>query len=188
MTVLRYPARTIAPLLTALLFAVPSAWAGEGSFSIQMFPFSVPVIAENGRTATASIATFLDIRQEDDADTVCRREPHIRDAVNQVLFAHPIRVVNRQLDLTTIDGLVHEAITAAVESDVVVAVHVAQGTRPANEVVGENTVLGCRLGRSAKIGKGGKGGKGGTGGKGGKGGKSGASGGKPVGDVFKKYR
>ncbi len=182
MTVLRHPARTIAPLLTALLFAVPSARAGEGSVSIQMFPFSVPVVGEDGRTVTASIATFLDIRQEDDADTVCQREPHIRDAVNQVLFAHPIRMVNRQLDLTAVDGLLHEAITAAIESDVVVAVHVAQGTRPAQEVVGENTLLGCRLGKSSEIGKGGKGGTGGTGGKGGKGG------GKPVGDVFKKYR
>ncbi len=176
MRVLRHPARTIAPLLTALLFAVPPARAGEGSVSIQMFPFSVPVIAENGRKVTASIATFLDIRQEDDADTVCQREPRIRDAVIQVLFAHPIRMVNRQLDLTAVDGLLHEAITAAIESDVVVAVHVAQGTRPAQEVVGENTVLGCRLGKSSEIGKGGKGGKGG------------ASGGKPVGDVFKIYR
>ena len=171
MTVLRYPARTIAPLLTALLFAVPSARAGEGSFSVQMFPFSVPVIAGNGRTVTVSIATFLEIRREDDADTVCRREPFIRDAVNQVLFAHPIRVVNRQLDLTTVNGLLHEAITAAIASDVVVAVHVAQGTRPAREVVGENTLLECRLGKSSKAKD--------TGG---------ASGGKPVGDVFKKYR
>ena len=176
MTVLRYPARTIAPLLTALLFAVPSARAGEGSFSIQMFPFSVPVIAENGRTVRASIATFLDIRQEGDADTVCQREPFIRDAVNQVLFAHPIRMVNRQLDLTTVDGLLHDAISAAIQSDVVVAVHVAQGARPAKEVVGENTLLGCRLGKSSEIAKGGKGGGGGGGG------------GKPVSDIFKKYR
>ncbi len=150
MTVLRYPTRTIAPLLTALLFAVPSARAGEGSFSIQMFPFSVPVVGEDGRTVSASIATFLDIRQEDDADTVCQREPRIRDAVNQVLFAHPIRMVNRQLDLTAVDGLLREAITAAIESDVVVAVRVAQGTRPAQEVVGENTLLGCRMGKSNK--------------------------------------
>jgi uncharacterized membrane protein YgcG len=185
MTVLRHPARTIAPLLTALLLAVPSVWAGEGTVSIQMFPFSVPVVGEDGRTVTASIATFLDIRQEDDANTVCQREPRIRDAVNQVLFAHPIRMVNRQLDLTTVDGLLHEAITAAIESDVVIAVHVAQGARPAKEVVGENTLLGCRLGKSSKIGKGGKGGTGGTGGASGA---SGASGGKPVGDVFKKYR
>ena len=168
MTVLRHPARTIAPLLTALLFAVPSARAGEESFSIQMFPFSVPVVGEDGRTVRASVATFLDIRQEDDADTVCQREPRIRDAVNQVLFAHPIRVVNRQLDLTTVDGLLHEAISAAVESDVVIAVHVAQGTRPAQEVVGENTLLGCRKGKSSKDTGGGSGG--------------------PVGDVFKKSR
>ncbi len=180
MTVLRHPARTIAPLLTALLFAVPSARAGEGSFSVQMFPFSVPVIAENGRTVTASIATFLDIRQEDDADTVCRREPRIRDAVNQVLFAHPIRVVNRQLDLTTVDGLLHEAINAAVESDVVVAVHVARGTRPAREVVGENTLLGCRLGKSSVISKGGASGEGGKGGV--------QKPERPISDVFKKYR
>ena len=177
MTVLRHPARTIAPLLTALLFAVPSARAGEGSFSIQMFPFSVPVVGEDGRTVRASIATFLDIRQEDDADTVCQREPHIRDAVNQVLFAHPIRMVNRQLDLTAVDGLLHEAISAAIESDVVVAVHVAQGTRPAREVVGENTLFGCRLGKSTKAED-----------AGGASGGSGASGGKPVRDVFKKYR
>ncbi len=186
MTVLRHPARTIAPLLTALLFAVPSAWAGEGSFSIQMFPFSVPVVGEDGRTVSASIATFLDIRQEDDADTVCQREPFIRDAVNRILFAHPIRMVNRQLDPTAVDGLLHEAITAAVESDVVVAVHVAQGTRPANEVVGENTLLGCRRGKSTKIGKGGESAKIG------KGGESGGAGvGKSkrkVGDVFKNYR
>ncbi len=158
-------------VLTALLFAVPSARADEGPISIQMFPFSVPVVGADGRTVTASIATFLDIRQEDDADTVCQREPRIRDAVNQVLFAHPIRMVNRQLDLTTIDGLLHEAITAAIESDVVVAVHVAQGMRPAREVVGENTLLGCRLGKSKKVK--------GTGGVGG---------GKRIGDVFKKYR
>ncbi len=117
MTILRHPASTIAPLLTALLVAVPSAWAGEGSFSIQMFPFSVPVVGE--------------------------------------------------------DGLLHEAITAAVGSDVVVAVHVARGSRPAQAAVGENTLLGCRLGKSGEIGKDGEGG---------------ASGGKPVDDVFKKYR
>ncbi len=181
MKVLRHPARTIAPLLTALLFAVPSAWAGEGSFSIQMFPFSVPVIAENGRTVNASIATFLDIRQEDDADTVCQREPHIRDAVNQVLFAHPIRMVNRQLDLTTVDGLLHEAITAAIESEVVVAVHVARGMRPAQEVIGENTLFGCRLGKSSKAKD--------TGGASGEGGKGGVQKpGRPVGDVFRNYR
>ncbi len=156
--------------LTALLFSVPSAPAGEGSFTIQIFPFSVPVVGEDGRTVSASIATFLDIRQEDDADTVCQREPFIRDAVNQVLFAHPIRMVNRQLDLTAVDGLLHEAITVAVESDVVVAVHVARGTRPAQEVVGENTLLGCRLGKSSKPKDTGS-----------------AKGGKPVGDVFKKY-
>ncbi len=177
MTILRHPASTIAPLLTALLVAVPSAWAGEGSFSIQMFPFSVPVVGEDGRTVRASIATFLDIRQEDDADTVCQREPFIRDAVNQVLFAHPIRVVNRQLDLTTVDGLLHEAITAAIESDLVIAVHVAQGARPAREVVGENTLFGCRLGKSSKAED-----------TGGASGGSGGSGGKPVSDVFKKSR
>ncbi len=177
MTVIRHPARTIAPLLTALLFAVPSARAGEGSFSIQMFPFSVPVVGEDGRTVSASIATFLDIRREDDADTVCQREPFIRDAVNQVLFAHPIKMVNRQLDLTTVDGLLHEAITAAIESDVVVAVHAAPGTRPAQNVVGENTLFGCRLGRSSKIGKAGKDGKGDV-----------QKPERPVGDVFKKYR
>ena len=182
MTVPRHPARTIAALLTALLFAVPSVRAGEGSFSIQMFPFSVPVVGEDGRKMNASIATFLDIRQEDDADTVCQREPRIRDAVNQVLFAHPIRMVNRQLDLTTVDGLLHEAITATIESDVVVAVHVAQGTRPAQEVVGKNTLLGCRLGKSSEVGEGGPAGPAGMGGEGGGGG------GNPVTDVFKKYR
>jgi len=138
---------------------------------------------------SASIATFLDLRQEDDADTVCKREPRIRDAVNQVLFAYPIRMVNGQLDLTTVDGLLREAITAAIESDAVVAVHVARGTRPAQEVVGENTLFGCRLGKSSKIGKGGKGGKGGEGGEGGKGGEGDVQ--KPeraIRDVFKKYR
>ncbi len=140
-------------VLTALLFAVPSARAGEGSFSVQMFPFTVPVVGEDGRTVTASIATFLDIRREDDGDTICQREPRIRDAVNRVLFTHPIRMVNRQLDLTTVDGLLHEAITAAIESDLVVAVHAARGTRPAHEAVGENTLLGCRLGKSKKIAK-----------------------------------
>ncbi len=164
-------------VLTALLFAVPSARAGEGSVSIQMFPFSVPVVGEDGRTVTASIATFLDIRQEDDADTVCQREPRIRHAVNEVLFAHPIRMVNRQLDLTAVDGLLHEAIAAAVDSDVVVAVHVAQGTRPAQEVVGENTLLGCRQGKSNEISKGGKGDKG-----------DGQKSERSVRDVFKKYR
>ncbi len=169
MTVLRQATRTIAPLLTALLFAVPSARAGEGAVSIQMFPFSVPIIAENGRTVTATITTYLDIREEGEVETVCQREPRIRDAVNQVLFAHPIRMVNRQLDLTTVDGLLHEAITAAVESDVVVAVHVAQGTSQAQEVDGENTLFGCKMGKSAK-------------------GKGGVSARNPVGDVFKKYR
>ncbi len=161
-------------VLTALLFAVPSARAGESTVSVQMFPFTVPVVREDGRTVTTSIATFLDIRREDDADTVCQREPRIRHAVNRVLFAHPIRVVNRQLDLTTVDGLLHEAITAAIESDVVVAVHAARGTRPANEAVGKNTLFGCRKGKSNMISKGGK-----------------SSGKKPersVGDVFKKYR
>ena len=158
-------------VLTALLFAIPSARAGEGSFSIQMFPFSVPVVREDGRRVTASIATFLNIRREDDGDTVCQREPRIRDAVNRVLFAHPIRMVNRQLDLTAVDGLLHEAITAAIESDVVVAVHAARGTRPAYEAVGENTLLGCRLGKSSKIGKGGE-----------------QKPARAVGDVFKKYR
>ncbi len=129
---------------------------------------------------TSSFETILDIRQEDDADTVCQREPRIRDAVNQVLFAHPIRVVNRQLDLTAVDGLLHQAITAAIESDVVVAVRVAQGTRPAREVVGENTLLGCRLGKTTKAKD--------TGGASGASGASGGSGGKPVRDVFKKYR
>ncbi len=32
-----------------------------------------------------------------------------------------------------------------------VAVHVARGTRLAEEVIGENTVLGCRLGKSGKV-------------------------------------
>ena len=158
-------------VLTALLFAVPSARAGGGSVSIQMFPFSVPVVGEDGRTVTAPIATFLDIRQEDDADTVCQREPRIRHAVNEVLYAHPIRMTGRRLDLTGVDARLHEAISAAIESDVVVAVHVAQGARPAREVVGENTLFGCRMGKSAKAK-----------------GKGGVSARKPVGDVFKKYR
>ena len=158
-------------VLTALLFAIPSARAGEGSFSNQMFPFSVPVVREDGRTVTAAIATFRDIRREDDGDTVCQREPRIRDAVNRVLFAHPIRMVNRQLDLTTVDGLPHEAITAAIESDVVVAVHAAGGTRPAYEAVGENTLLGWRLGKSKKIAK-----------------RDVKKPARAVGDVFKKYR
>ncbi len=69
------------------------------------------------------------------------------------------------------DRLLHEAITAAVELDVVVAVHAARGSRPAQEVVGEITFLRCRLGKSGKAKD--------TGG---------AKGGKPVGDVFKNYR
>ncbi len=47
----------------------------------------------------------------------------------------------------------------------------AQGMRPAQEVVGENTLLGCRRGKSSKAKD--------TGG---------ASGGEPIKDVFKKYR
>ena len=128
---------------------------------------------------TSSIATILDIRQEDDADTVCQREPRIRHAVNEVLFAHPIRMTGRPLDLTGVDARLHEAISAAIESDVVVAVHVAQGARPAKEVVGEITLLGCRMGKSAKAKEaGGKGGEGDV-----------QKPGRPVGDVFKKkYR
>ena len=156
-------------VLTAFLLAVPLARAGQGAISIQMFPFSVPVTAEHGRKATASIATYLDVREVGEADTVCQRTPHIRDAVNQVLFTHPIRVAGGKLDLRGVDALLHEAITAAIESDVVIAVHVAQGTRPAKEVVGENTLLGCRLGKSVTV-KGQKGQKGKTG------------------DVFGKYR
>ena len=73
MTVLRHPARIIASLLTALLFAVPSARAGEGSFSIQMFPFSVPVIAENGRTVSVLQSSVIQrehliVPQATDAD------------------------------------------------------------------------------------------------------------------------
>ncbi len=151
MTVLWYPARTIAPLLTALLFAVPSARAGQGAFSIQMFPFSVPVTAEDGRRATASIAIYLDVREEGEANTVCKWTPRIRDIVNQYLFTHPIRLTGRQLDMGGADAMLHEAIAAAIESDLVVAVHVARGTRPVEEVVGENTVLGCRLGKSGKV-------------------------------------
>ncbi len=143
--------KVTALVLTVSLSAAPLAWAGQGAFSIQMFPFTVPVVGEDGRTVSASVATFLDVREEDDVDTVCQWEPRIRDAVNQVLFAHPIRVVNRQLDLTAVNGLLHEAIAAAIESDLVVAVHVARRTRPAKEVIGENTLLGCRLGKGSKV-------------------------------------
>ncbi len=161
-------------VLTAFLLAVPLARAGQGAFSIQMFPFSVPVTAEDGRRATASIAIYLDVREEGEANTVCQRTPRIRDIVNQYLFAHPIRLAGRQLDLGGADALLHEAIAAAIESDLVVAVHVARGARPVEEVIGENTVLECRLGRLGKSGKSGKftvkrqKGK--------------------IGDVFKKYR
>ncbi len=50
-------------VLTAFLLAVPLARAGQGPISIQMFPFSVPVTAEHERKATASIATYLDVRE-----------------------------------------------------------------------------------------------------------------------------
>ncbi len=108
-----------------------------------MFPFSVPVVGKDGRTVSASVATYLDVREEDDANTVCRLEPRIRDAVNQVLFAHPMGLAGRQLDLGGADTLLHQAIAAAIESDLVVAVHVARETRPVEEVIGENTLLGC---------------------------------------------
>ena len=138
-------------VLTAFLLAVPLARAGQGAFSIQMFPFSVPVTVEDGRRATASIAIYLDVREEGEANTVCQRTPRIRDIVNQYLFAHPIRLAGRQLDLGGADAMLHEAIAAAIESDLVVAVHVARGTRSAEEVIGENTVLRCRLGKSGKV-------------------------------------
>ena len=77
--------------------------------------------------------------------------PRIRDIVNQYLFAHPIRLAGRQLDMGDADAMLHEAIAAAIESDLVVAVHVARGTRSAEEVIGENTLLGCRLGKSGKV-------------------------------------
>ncbi len=142
--------KATALVLTALLSAAPLAWAGQGAFSIQMFPFSVPVVGKDGRTVSASVATYLDVREEDDVDTVCQWEPRIRDAVNQVLFAHPMGLAGRQLDLGGADVLLHQAIAAAIESDLVVAVHVARETRPAQEVVGENTLLGCRRGKSSK--------------------------------------
>ncbi len=142
--------KVTALVLTALLSAAPLAWAGQGAFSIQMFPFSVPVVGEDGRTVSASVATYLDIREEDDANTVCQWTPRIRDIVNQYLFAHPIRLAGMRLDLEGTDAMLHEAIAAAIESDLVVAVHVARGTRPAQEVIGENTLLGCRLGKSSK--------------------------------------
>ncbi len=148
--------KVTALVLTAFLLAVPLARAGQGAFSIQMFPFSVPVVGEDGRTVSASVATYLDIREEDDANTVCQWTPHIRDIVNQFLFAHPIRLAGRQLDLGGADALLHEAIAAAIESDLVVAVHVARGTCPVEEVIGENIVLECRLGRLGKSGKSGK--------------------------------
>ncbi len=138
-------------VLTAFLLAVPLAWAGQGTFSIQMFPFSVPVVGEDGRTVSASVATYLDIREEDDANTVCQWTPRIRDIVNQYLFAHPIRLAGRQLDLGGADAMLHEAIAAAIESDLVVTVHVARSTRPVEEVIGENTLLGCRLGKTGKV-------------------------------------
>ncbi len=143
--------KATALVLTALLSAAPLAWAGQGAFSIQMFPFSVPVVGKDGRTVSASVATYLDIREEDDANTVCQWTPRIRDIVNQYLFAHPIRLAGRRLDLEGTDAMLHEAIAAAIESDLVVAVHVARGTRPAQEVIGENTLLGCRLGKSSKV-------------------------------------
>lgn len=138
-------------VLTALLSATPLVWAGQGTFSIQMFPFSVPVVGEDGRTVSASIATYLDVREKDDANTVCKWTPRIRDIVNQYLFAHPIRLAGRHLDLGDADALLHEAIAAAIESNLVVAVHVARGTRPVEEVIGKNTLLGCRLGQSGKV-------------------------------------
>ncbi len=158
-------------VLTAFLLAVPLARAGQGAFSIQMFPFSVPVTVEDGRRATASIAIYLDVREEGSAHTVCKWTPRIRDIVNQYLFAHPIRLAGRQLDLGGADAMLHEAIAAAIESDLVVAVHVARGTRPVEEVIGENTVLECRLGKSGKSGK-----------------VKVQKKKKKIGDVFKKYR
>ncbi len=143
--------KVTALVLTALLSAAPLAWAGQGAFSIQMFPFTVPVVGEDGRTVSASVATYLDVREEDDANTVCQWTPRIRDIVNQFLFAHPIRLAGRQLDLGGVDALLHEAIAAAIESDLVVAVHVVRGTRPVEEVIGKNTVLGCRSGKSSRV-------------------------------------
>ena len=166
--------KATALVLTALLSAAPLAWAGQGTFSIQMFPFSVPVVGEDGRTVSASIATYLDVREKDDANTVCKWTPRIRDIVNQYLFAHPIRLAGRQLDLGGADAMLHEAIAAAIESDLVVAVHVARGTRPVEEVIGENIVLECRLGRLGKSGKSGK--------------VTVKRKKRKIGDVFKKYR
>ena len=143
--------KVTALVLTVLLSAAPLAWAGQGAFSIQMFPFSVPVVGEDGRTVSASVATFLDVRKEDDANTVCKWTPRIRDIVNQYLFTHPIRLAGRKLDFGGADAMLHEAIAAAIASDLVVAVHVAQGTRPVEEVIGDNTLLGCRLGKSGKV-------------------------------------
>lgn len=137
-------------VLTVLLLATPPAWANQDAFSIQMFPFSVPVVREDGRTVSTSVATYLDVREKDDADAICRWTPHIRDIVNRHLFAHPVRLAGRQLDPAGADALLLEAIAAAIGSDLVVAVRLARGTRPPEEVIGENTLLGCRLGKSNK--------------------------------------
>lgn len=145
------PRAALALMTFVAAVAVVAARAGQAGFSIQLFPFSVPVIGDDGQRVTASVATYLDVHGEKEANTVCTLAPRIRDAVNQVLFADPIRRVGRKMELAGIDGRVHQAITAAIKSDLVLAVHVVSGAKQEDAAIGHNTVLGCRLGKSGKV-------------------------------------
>lgn len=78
-------------LVLSLVFTGAPLHASPQKVMIQLKYFMLPVINAAGQQRTEPVTIFLQVPHKDHVKIVCRLVPRVRDAVMQVLMAHPLR-------------------------------------------------------------------------------------------------
>lgn len=99
---------------------------------VQILPFIAPIDKANRNDPdSAPITLTFEVPDEDDVAKVCRMTPRIRDAINEELFARPLKIDGkRTLDLVGLEKRMLEAINKALGESLVSAIIIESGGKP----------------------------------------------------------
>lgn len=125
---MRGTAGVAAILLVALVAGVP---ARAEVPRVQILPFIAPLdkASRNDPDSTPITLTF-EVPDEGDVAKVCRMTPRIRDAINEELFARPLKIdAKRTLDLIGVEKRLLEAVNKALGESLVSGISIETGAR-----------------------------------------------------------
>jgi flagellar basal body-associated protein FliL len=135
-------------LMIVLAASAGTARAEPAAFTIETFPIVVVAVRTDGSRINAMIDAYLDVHDEDHANTVCAWMPRVRDAVTSVFSRHPVRAVETRVEFADTDDKVRVAVNKALEADLVASVRLFHGKRTADQIKDDGRIVTCSGGRA----------------------------------------